>query len=46
MDADVSRRFLFEQVESNVPEDSQVLWTVVLANSAFIFPKGDIEHPM
>jgi hypothetical protein len=46
VDAAFGGFFLFEQIESNVSQDSQVFRSLVFADAAAVFVQGDVQHPM
>ncbi len=46
LDAPFKGGFLFQQVEGNLAQHSQVLGTMILADTALIFSKGNVQGPM
>ena len=45
-DAAFGRAFSSQQVQSDVPQDSEVLWAVSFSHPAIVFSESDIQHPM
>src|SRR5205814_2135606 len=37
---------VLEQIQGHVPQDSEVLWAVILVHATVIFVKSNIEHPV
>jgi hypothetical protein len=35
-----------QEVEDDLPEQREILWCVILADGAGVFPHRDIEHPV
>lgn len=46
MHADMRGPHLLEQVQRLVPQDGEVLGSMVLAHATPVFSKGEIQHPM
>ena len=46
VDAAFGSFFLFEQVEGNMSQDSQVFRRMVFADTATVFVQSDIQYPM
>lgn len=46
LDSDCSRFLLREEIECDLAHQGEVLWSMVFADTAVIFGKGDIEYPV
>ena len=46
LDADFQAGFVLKQVVGNLPHRGQVLWCVVLADPALVFPEGHVQGPV
>ena len=46
MEPTFGRFLLFEQVESDVAQDSQIFGSLIFADPTMIFMQGDIQNPM
>ncbi len=38
--------FLFQEIQSHVPQHSHIFRSVIFSDTAFVLPKGDIRHPV
>jgi len=46
MDTAFGSFLLFEQVESNVAQDSQIFGSLIFADATAVFIQSDIQNPM
>src|SRR5512144_36767 len=46
LETDFGRLFLFEQMQGQAPQGSEVLIRIPLPDTTVIFPKGDVQDPV